>query len=421
VAEIIFGPFSLDFSATRLLRDGQPVRLRPQALAALRTLLRHSGDTVRYEQMIAEAWEGTVVSRHTVDVTVSEVRRSLGEFAPWIVNRPKLGYSLEVPKSDELVRKGWHFYSRRTREGFEHAIDCFEKAASQCPSDFRTLEGLSASHLALAIFGMRPPRLMYDLFLQAHDRAIALGGLTPELRCNRAQGLHMFERRFAEAEAEFQQTMRDNPALGSAYVRLSMLYASLGRSDEALEVLGRGYLVDPLLPTLAVMEINIRYWRREYDTALDAGSKAVELHPYLQVGRGMYAQVLESVGRLEEALTQCRTAIAMSPELTWLRAQEATCLARQGRDAEARAILAQLDALRQSEYVDACYMAVLYEALGQHERAFEELARAREENSAWLYSLEVDPKMDPFRKDPRFGRLLAELVKSYRPAAVRSS
>jgi DNA-binding winged helix-turn-helix (wHTH) protein/Flp pilus assembly protein TadD len=418
VAEIIFGPFSLDFSATRLLRDGQPVRLRPQALAALRALLRHSGDTVRYEQMIAEAWDGTVVSRHTVDVTVSEVRRSLGEFGTWIVNRPKLGYSIEVPKSDEQVRKGWHFYNRRTREGFEHAIDCFDRAARECPSDFRTLEGLAASYLALAIFGMRPPRQMYASFLQAHERAIAIGGMTPELRCHRAQGLHMFERRFAEAEAEFLQTMREDPALGSAYVRLAMLYASLGRSDEAIELLGRGYLADPLLPTLPVMEINVRYWRREYDVALEAGARAVELHPYLQVGRGVYAQVLERVGRFEEALTHCRTAIAMSPELTWLRAQEATCLARQERRAEALAILAQLDALRQSEYVDACYMAVLCEALGQRERAFDELARAREENSAWLYSLDVDPKMDPFRGDPRFGRLLSEL---YKPAAVRSS
>jgi len=421
VAEIIFGPFSLDFSATRLLREGQPIRLRPQALAALRVLLRHSGDTVRYEQMIAEGWEGTVVSRHTVDVTVSEVRRSLGEFGTWIVNRPKLGYSIEVPKSDELVRKGWHFYSRRTREGFEHAIDCFERGASECPSDFRTLEGLSASYLALAIFGMRPPRGMYESFLQAHDRAIDIGGLTPELRCNRAQGLHMFERRFAEAEAEFQQTIRDNPALGSAYVRLAMLHASLGRSDEAIEVLGRGYLVDPLLPTLAVVEVNVRYYRREYAAAIEAGARAVELHPYLQVGRASYAQALECAGRLEEALTHCRTAIAMSPELTWLRAQEATCLARQQRQAEALAILTQLDELRQSEYVDACFMAVLCEAVGQRERAFDELARAHEENSAWLYSLEVDPKMDPFRGDSRFERLLAELDKSYRPAAVRNS
>ena len=33
-------------------------------------------------------------------------------------------------------------------------------------------------------------------------------GSTPELRCNRAHGLHMFEHRLEEAEAEFQQTLR---------------------------------------------------------------------------------------------------------------------------------------------------------------------------------------------------------------------
>src|SRR5215510_10452550 len=95
IAEIIFGPFNLDTSATRLLRDGAEVKLRPQALQALKVLLIHSGHTIRYEQMIAEAWVGTVVSRHTVDVTVGEVKKSLQEYGSWIVNRPKVGYRLE--------------------------------------------------------------------------------------------------------------------------------------------------------------------------------------------------------------------------------------------------------------------------------------------------------------------------------------
>jgi DNA-binding winged helix-turn-helix (wHTH) protein len=408
MTDIIFGPFNLDASATRLLRDGAEVRLRPQALLALRTLLRHMGETVRYEQMIAEAWDGTVVSRHTVDVTVGEVRRSLDEYGSWIVNRVKVGYKIEVPRSDELVRRGWHFWNRRTREGFDHAIECFERAAAKSPSDFRTFEGLSASYLALAIFGMRPPRDMYGSFLQAHERAIGIGALTPLLRCNRAQGLHMFERRFADAESEFKQTLQESPALASTYVRLAMLYGSLGRTDEALEVLGRGYLVDPLLPTLPVTEVMLRYWRREYDAAIETGRRAVELHPYLQVGRALFAQALEFSGRLGDALVQYQTAIAMSPDLTWMRALEGTCLAKQQRHGEAVAILKQLEALRQSEYVDAYFMAVFRDALGQREEAFEELARAGRENSAWLYSLDVDPKMDPFKDDPRFRRLRDE-------------
>ena len=145
--------------------------------------------------------------------------------------------------------------------------------------------------------------------------------------------------------------------------------------------------------------------RREYDAAIDAGAKAVELHPYLQLGRAVYAQSLERGGRIDDALAQYRTAIVMSPELTWLRAQEATCLARQERRNEALAVLAQLDELRQSEYVDACFMAVLCDALGLRDRAFDELSRALEENSAWLYSLDIDPKFDTFRGDERFDRV----------------
>ena len=82
--------------------------------------------------MIAEAWKGTFVSRHTVDVTVSEVKKTLGEYAGWITHRSKVGYCLEVPTSDALVRKGWHFWERRTRQGFERALQCFQQAVEEC-------------------------------------------------------------------------------------------------------------------------------------------------------------------------------------------------------------------------------------------------------------------------------------------------
>ena len=92
-----------------------------------------------------------------------------------------------------------------------------------------------------------------------------------------------------------------------------------------------------------------------------------------------------------------------------MRAAEATCLARQQRHDDALAILIELDEVRKSEYVDACFLAVLCDALGQRDRAFDELARAREENSAWLYSLNVDPRMDTFKDDPRFRKLRDEI------------
>src|SRR6185503_16938840 len=86
-------------------------------------------------------------------------------------------------------------------------------------------------------------------------KAVALTGLRPELRCDRAFGLHVFEHRTCEAEAEFLRALTQNPALPSAYVRLGLLYGATGRFDEALDTLERGARVDPLLPTLAAAEV----------------------------------------------------------------------------------------------------------------------------------------------------------------------
>src|SRR5688572_14025550 len=271
MSEVNFGPFLLDLSSTRLLRDGVEVKLRPQAFQALKTLLRHSGQSIGYEQMMAEAWDGTFVSRHTVAVTIAEFRNSLGEYGRWITHRPKVGYCLDIPSSEEFVRTGWHYWNRRTRDGADRAIDCFKRAAQECATDFRAFEGLSTYYLMLATFGMRAPTDVYGEFLDAHARAVDAGGLRPELRCNRAHGLHMFEHRLEEAEAEFEQTLRERPTYGNALVRSALLYATLGQLDKSLDALERCSQAEPLLPTLPATLVLVRIWRGELSEAMDEG------------------------------------------------------------------------------------------------------------------------------------------------------
>jgi DNA-binding winged helix-turn-helix (wHTH) protein len=403
--EITIGPFTLDTASGRMLRDGAEIRLRPQALQALEVLLRNTGRPVSYEQMIAEAWKGTHVSKHTVDVTVGEVKKTLGEYGRWITHRPKAGYRLEVPTSEELVRKGWHFFNRRTREGSELAINCFEHAAAECPGDARAYEGLSTCYLMLATFGMRPPGEVYPKFLETHEQAVALGGLRPELRANRGHGLHMFEQQLERAEAELLAAIAEKPSLGTSYVRAALLYATMDRLDDAATMLTRCEAKDPLVPTLPATVVHLRFWRRDFEAAIAYGRQAIELHPYLQIARVNYAQALEFAGRLPDALAQYKLASVMSPDLPWLRALEATCLAKMGQTAAAQEILEELEHLRRSEYVDAFYQSVLQHALGHRIEAMNELERAVDENSSFLYSMNVDPKMDVFRGDPRYQRL----------------
>jgi DNA-binding winged helix-turn-helix (wHTH) protein len=402
---ITVGPFLLNTAERRLLRDGLEVKLRPQAFNALWVLAQNASQDVDYDQLILKAWGGVTVSRHTLEVTVAEVKKVLGEYGSWISRRPKLGYCLEIPQSDELVRNGWHFWNQRTHEALERALDCFQRAVQENGSDFRARDGLAQSYLMLGLYGVRPPGLMSRCFLEAQQRALELTGWTPSLRCAYACWLHMFERRYAESEREFLKTLNEQPDLVLGYVRLSLLYTTLGRLDEALDTLLSGKEIDPLYPAMPGTEAFIRLCRREIDGAVACGKRAVELFPHLEISRMFYAQALECAGQVAEALAQYQTGHALSPEAFGLRALEGACLAKNGRREEALSILDELRCIGQSRHLDPYYTAVLLDAAGRREAAFAELERAIEEDSTSLFKIEVDPSLDSLREDSRFERL----------------
>jgi DNA-binding winged helix-turn-helix (wHTH) protein len=403
--ELAFGPFSVDPAAHRLRRGSAELELRPQAFRALNVLIRNSGQYVQHQQMIHEAWGGTSVSRNTVAVTIAEVKKVLQEYGSWIRCRPKLGYRLEIPRGEDLIRTGWHLWNRRTREGFEKALACFEQAAREESGNFQAFQGLALCNLLLCTYGMRRPMETYPKFLEAHGRAVAIGGLTPALRSDRGHALHICERRLVHAECDLLEALREEPKLGTIYVRLAILYCTKGDLDEALEMIHQGRAADPLCPVLPSTETFVRLCRREYEAALACGKNSLDLHPYQHVGRAHYAQALEATGQIEEALAQHRLVCVMSPDLVWLLILEAACLARNGREEQAAAILDQLQHLRKTEYLDAYFMALLLEALGHRDAAFDELERAHQERSSTLFMLNVDRRLDGLRKDKRFKSL----------------
>lgn len=404
-----FGPFRLDTASSELFRDNVSTRLRPQTFRVLRMLVENSGKWISCERLMAEAWCGHHVSRHTVSVTMAELKSCLQEYGRWIHCRPKIGYRLESPRSDEAIKTGWHFWNRRTREGFEKALEYFGKAAGENNSDPRAWEGIANSWLLSGSYGMRAPREIYPPYLRAYERAVATGGTTPELRSMHGHALHMFERRFPEAETELLQSLQEKKS-ASAYVRLAILWATMNRLDDALKAVQSARNCDPLWPTTPATEVIVRFCRREFDAAAQCARNALELHPYLLLGRAFCGRALEYAGDREAGLAQYRFARLVHPDVPWLGALEAAFLARNGRRREARRVVEEIQVMRRSEYVDAYYMALAFEALGRKEEAFRELERAVEENAAALCLLDVDPQMDSLRADPCFRELRNRLL-----------
>jgi DNA-binding winged helix-turn-helix (wHTH) protein/Flp pilus assembly protein TadD len=406
-----FGPFVMDLEGERVLRAGRALDLRPRAFQALRTLLLNSGQYVSRDRIIVDAWKGAVVSPHTVSVTISEVRKSLGEYQSWITHRPDTGYRLQVPGSEDLIRRGWHFWSQHTRTGFEEALASFAQAAESASGDFRAYEGIASCHLMLAGLGMSAPWQARPAFRDAQRHAIELnGGVTPEARCDAAHALHIFDVDYARAELAFEAARHETPTLITVYTRLALLYYACGRFDAAMSAVQEATRLDPLAPGIATVEAYIWLGRRQYDVALSCARRAVALHPYSHLTHSIYGQLLELTECYEDALVQYRLASTFSPDLSYVLALEGVCLARAGRSRDALAQLQRLDAQRRTCYVDAYGVAVLLTALGAHEQALKELERAGDERSSALNKLLADPHLDPLRAYSRFERVRERML-----------
>ena len=401
--QIEFGRFRIDLESRRLFRDGADVSLRPRVFRVLEVLVRNRGRIVDYEQMVGEAWQGCRVSSHSVTVAVSEIRAQLEEYGSWITCRPKFGYCFELPRADDYVRRGWHCWNWHTREGFENALRAFEQAVACDSADFRALQGIASTYLMLGVILMRSPAEAKRGFTAAFNRAVELCGLTPELRFHHAFGSFVFERKYAAAESELVRLSRESKSAQIPLV-LAMIHATLGRLDDALSEIQRARTLDVLLPSVTVVETIVHIFRGEFEAAVAAGKNIADLQPYSPAGLIHYAQALEFAGQIEEARFQYRTAGLMSAGTPWIRALEARFLAKHGAPGDAREILKDLIRIRRTEYIDAYYLALLWEALGERDEAFRELDRAYEENSVMLQLHHVDPKADSLRSDPRYAR-----------------
>lgn len=76
-----FGPFVLDGARRMLFREGQPVPLVPKALELLELLIEERERTLSKSELLDRLWPDTVVAENNLSVTMSALRKALGESA----------------------------------------------------------------------------------------------------------------------------------------------------------------------------------------------------------------------------------------------------------------------------------------------------------------------------------------------------
>jgi DNA-binding winged helix-turn-helix (wHTH) protein len=92
------GDFFVDLSRNQVTQKKQSQTIAPKALAVLTYLAENQGRVVSHDELLEKVWQGTVVSTNTLQRSIAQVRKALGDDGKvqvYIKTHAKKGYSLE--------------------------------------------------------------------------------------------------------------------------------------------------------------------------------------------------------------------------------------------------------------------------------------------------------------------------------------
>ena len=80
-----------------------------------------------------------------------------------------------------------------------------------------------------------------------------------------------------------------------------------------------------------------------------------------------------------------------------------------GKKSEARKLLDELKQRSAQEYVPASGIALIYAGLGEKDQAFGWLDKGYEQRAFQMQNIEIEPRWDSLRSDPRFQDLIGRM------------
>lgn len=307
----------------------------------------------------------------------------------------------------ELYLRGRHFWYRRTEEGIRKSIECFEEALRYDPGFAAAYDGISDAHTMLACRGMTPA---LESFHKAKAAARQAVRLQPELGEGYASLAHvrLHDWDWVGLESDFRQAVDLDPGYAIAHYWYAEYLMAMGRTREALGRVEHGWELDPLNSVINASVGMIRYLAQDYDGALAALRRGLEIDPTHHVSHLRMGLVCLQKNLPREAIDAMRQAVMHSGGSTEALAGLAQAHAVTGNKLAMERIVKELGE-GGHRYVSPYNVARVYGAIDDKRRALEWLERAYREHNPDLIELTREPSFRGLHSDAKFRELVERI------------
>ena len=376
--------------------------------------VRPDGERFHINVRLVQTRDGTTVWTKSYDSGFSDFPAALSTIAEDIATgiqiqlqpRPKPG-AIDVPAYQALLR-GRYFMSRRTDEDLKRGVESLQLAVAKDPKYALAHASLAEAYNLLGFYSVYAPRQAYPLARHEAQQAIQLAPMLAD--AHTALGdLYIYEWNWAGAEHEFQRALSLSPNDPQALQWYGMFLAVQGRNREAIELVRKAMIVDPLSIVINADLGLCYYYARDYERALEQYTKTLELDKRFSLTHNWMGLALVQMKRYDEAIAHFKQAVEYSGGNQGSYALLTYGLGMAGRKQEAAESLRMLEELAKTQYVSPIYFGVAYIGLGNFAKVREWAEKALEDRAALMIRLKVEPVADPVRGEPWFPPLLKKM------------
>jgi tetratricopeptide (TPR) repeat protein len=297
------------------------------------------------------------------------------------------------------------------------AIDFFKEAIARDERYARAYTGLSDCYGALAVFGIRAPRVVFPLAREAVAKALEIDPLLAEAHATLGHIKAQYENDWRGAEQAYARAIDIDPNYTMSYVYRGILSGYLGEIDRGVTELRVAQKLEPLWAAPKACVGMLLYFGRRYEAAITELEQTLSADEGSDHARRFLGRAYLRTNQIGRAMTEFGRCRHPTPGSYGDTGQS---LALLGRRTEALAELQRLERQSAAEYVPSYDLASIAASLGDMDQALDLLDRAVEERSTFLGWLRLDPAFESLRGDARFEAILVRIGLSAPPRTTGS-
>jgi len=257
--------------------------------------VRKAGNRVRITTQLINAADGYHIWSENYDRDLTDIFVVQDEISSIIANRLRENLSLSK-QTEQLVKaptknieaytlflKGLYFRSKITPADMLKAIDLFEQAIQLEPNYAEAYAYIAGTYSYLGATGQVRPEKAFKIVNEYSEKALQLDDTIAESHLAKANA-HMFYKWNPKAAYEsLQKAIQLAPAHSEAYDVFGLFHILIGKKEEAIKILEKASLNDPLAPHLNHMLAEAYIMNNQYDDALRITDRLLEMEPEMRV------------------------------------------------------------------------------------------------------------------------------------------